>query len=648
MLLVLFNLIIKYEYVPENLRRGIQVPLFKGKNLCSLDVNNYRGITLLTTLNKILEILIWNRVEGWWNSSRVISSLQGACKKGQSCVHIAMLLQETVSRALEKNRNVFVSYFDVSKAFDTVWTNGLFYKLYKMGISGKTWRILYKGYNDFRCKVRVDNKLSDWYVMQCGIHQGGFLSLMKYTAFIDSLLIELEMSQLCCTVCKIQSSTAGYADDLAAATISKGRTDAIHLMVYEYGRKWRFSFNAKKSAVLVYGENKKSHDRNSQHRIFKLGPEKVPEKHEYDHVGVKACIFESNSRVEEKVSKARRTLNASSGLGVRKNGLSMQACCIIFWSVVVPVLTFSSEVWYLSDDDLDQIINFQRFAGKRVQRFPYRTPRFCSFYGLGWIRLSTYIMIKKLLFILSIIKLDYDNVIRKVFCNSFEAFMANTTQCRKNVYRSPVYEICKACEKFGIIDMVGCIVRGEIPIPSKKKWSDLLWKKGWELDDLFISSIDIMNKETEFLSSIMDGSHYNVWWQLSDKDNSMIKVCECIAKIICHTSLLKVDDYRLKDQTPSSRVCEMCDSFSPENIHHLLLQCHGMYREQMEMHEHLRREVPEIEQIFAEDPGNIFLWLLGKNIPNLSDKSHMKFRCIAGIWIYKIYHKAILSRSGIG
>ena len=79
-----------------------------------------------------------------------------------------------MSRALESNKNVFVSYFDVSKAFDTVWTNGLFYKLSNIGITGRTWRILYKGYNDFKCKVRVDNKLSDWYVMSCGIHQGVF------------------------------------------------------------------------------------------------------------------------------------------------------------------------------------------------------------------------------------------------------------------------------------------------------------------------------------------------------------------------------------------------------------------------------------------------------------------------------------------
>ena len=379
-----------------------------------------------------------------------------------------MLLQETVSRALESNGNVFVSYFDVSKAFDTVWTNGLFHKLNDMGITGKTWRILYNGYVDFRCKVRVDNKLSEWYVMRCGIHQGGFLSLMKYTAFINSLLVQLEQSQLCCSVSRILSSPAGYADDLATATTSKQRTDAVHQIVYGYGKKWRFHFTAKKSAVLVYGETKRAHDANSAHRVFKLGPERVPEKSEYDHVGVKSCIFETNSRVSEKVSKARRTLNASSGLGVRKNGLSMRACNIIFWSVVVPVLSFGSEIWYLSESDMESINSFQRFAGRRIQRFPFRTPNSSSFYGLGWIRLTTFIMIKKLLFVMSIIRLEADNVIRMLFINSFEAFTHNREFCRVNPYRSPVYELCKACEKFGIFNCISDIISGRLPPPPQK------------------------------------------------------------------------------------------------------------------------------------------------------------------------------------
>ena len=62
-LTMLYNVIRSREYIPVHFRRGVQVPLYKGKNTCTLDMNNYRGITLLTNFNKIFEILIWNRLE---------------------------------------------------------------------------------------------------------------------------------------------------------------------------------------------------------------------------------------------------------------------------------------------------------------------------------------------------------------------------------------------------------------------------------------------------------------------------------------------------------------------------------------------------------------------------------------------------------
>ena len=172
-LTLLFNIINEKEYVPVNFKRGIQVPLFKGKNLCSSDTNNYRGITLLSIFSKIYEMVIWDRLEPWWNQNKVISKFQGACRKGQSCVHTSLLLQETVASALDTNSKVFVSYFDVSKAFDTVWINGLFSKLHDMGIRGKLWRLMYRTYTGFTCRVRVAGSFSDWYPMSCGIHQGG-------------------------------------------------------------------------------------------------------------------------------------------------------------------------------------------------------------------------------------------------------------------------------------------------------------------------------------------------------------------------------------------------------------------------------------------------------------------------------------------
>ena len=237
--------------------------------------------------------------------------------------------------------------------------------------------------------------------MQCGIHQGSFLSLTKYVAFINELIVQLEESTLCCMIRGISISPVGYADDLAAATTSKRKTDRVHEIVHEYGNRWRFQFNASKSAVLVFGESNKDHDRLSKDRIFKLGGARVKEKCTYDHVGVKACLF----REDEKISKGRKTLNAASGLGIRKNGLNIMTCNKVFWSVVVPILLFGCELWMLSDKDKDNLLAFQGYAGRRIQRFPQRSSNASSYFGLGWMKLTTYVTAKKVLFILTIIRI---------------------------------------------------------------------------------------------------------------------------------------------------------------------------------------------------------------------------------------------------
>ena len=81
---------------------------------------------LLCNFNRLYEALIWVRTEKWWDESQIIYTLKGTCKEGQSCIHIHLLLRESVLTALVTNRNVFVSYYGVSKAFDTVWVDGLF------------------------------------------------------------------------------------------------------------------------------------------------------------------------------------------------------------------------------------------------------------------------------------------------------------------------------------------------------------------------------------------------------------------------------------------------------------------------------------------------------------------------------------------
>ena len=58
----LYNACVSSEYVPSCFRKGVQVPLYKGKGSCSLNPDNYRGITLLSNFNKLYEVLIWSRI----------------------------------------------------------------------------------------------------------------------------------------------------------------------------------------------------------------------------------------------------------------------------------------------------------------------------------------------------------------------------------------------------------------------------------------------------------------------------------------------------------------------------------------------------------------------------------------------------------
>ena len=111
----LYNGICTREYIPLCFKRGIQVPLYKGKDTCVLDPNNYRGITLLSIFNKLFEVLLWQRLKPWWVENRVISELQGACRGGASCLHTAFNLKETVATSMENYDKCFVSFFDVAK-----------------------------------------------------------------------------------------------------------------------------------------------------------------------------------------------------------------------------------------------------------------------------------------------------------------------------------------------------------------------------------------------------------------------------------------------------------------------------------------------------------------------------------------------------
>ena len=639
-----FRRVVKSEYVPVNFRLGTQIPLYKGKNTCTLDLNNYRGITLLTSLNKVFEILLWQRMKDWWVREQVISPLQGACCTGKSCIHSALILQESIAVGLGTGKRVLVTYLDVSKAFDGVWIDGLFYQLRRAGIDGKVWRLLYSTYQDFKCKVRIAGTYSDWYTMECGIHQGGFLSLLKYVAFIDPLLRDLETSDLGCRVVGVPTNPVGYADDLASASVSRTGTDATLGVVGEHAKKWRYTYNAKKSAVLVFGETRREHERGRKFRNFVLDGEKVPERIEYDHLGIKNCLFQNTMpRTEDRISRGRRAFNAATILGIHKKGINIKTCSIIFWSIIVPIVTYGSELWVLTSSEIEELRKFQRYVGRRCQRFPKRSPNFSAYTSMGWMSLDRVVQVKKLLFLRTIMVMDDDDRCKMIMMSRANEFCENLEVKKRNEYGSPIFDILSTSIQVDLFDTCMRMIRMGC-MYSKAEWKKLVWEKVWCQEDEDCLRMYKQPSQNHLLFEITGKPYYLVWWILGDLYPSRMRMCEIMASLVCEAGLLRSTDYRLKKQSHSTRICDKCDLGILENANHIIMQCPFYTDERRELFYAIKRIHSEVANRVINDPLQYYNVIMGKHPEYASFEDMLVIWLISGTAISNIYTRAIEGR----
>ena len=104
------------------------------------------------------------------------------------------------------------------------------------------------------------------------------------------------------------------------------------------------------------------------------------------------------------------------------HGLTTYACCVIFWSIVIPIATFGCELWIIDEKCLKILEAFQMYIGRRIQRLFMKSPNMCAYFPLGWIRIERFIEIKKLMFIQTIMCLDNANPTKVVFIQRAKAF----------------------------------------------------------------------------------------------------------------------------------------------------------------------------------------------------------------------------------
>jgi hypothetical protein len=205
---------------------------------------------------------------------------QQGFQKDLSCITAAFNLQETVLHYNDHGSPVYVAFLDCKKAYDTVWRNGLFVKLHNLGLHGKILSLLDDCHIDNESTVIVNNQTSKWFPIEQGVRQGGVLSGFLYCVFINELLNMLECTEHNFGVFNVKSTNPTLADGITCFSSSALSLQKLLDNAYTYSCLWRFSFNAQKSSVVVFGKT----NHLVQHS-WTLGSNSISVSDNYKHLG---------------------------------------------------------------------------------------------------------------------------------------------------------------------------------------------------------------------------------------------------------------------------------------------------------------------------------------------------------------------------
>ena len=163
------------------------IPIFKDKG-SDLDFINYRPISLLSNINKIIEKLMHERLFTFLEKHKCIYDLQFGFRSGHSTTHALMDLTEDIRKAIDDNMFAVGVFIDLQKAFDTVDHDILLKKLEHYGIRGvaNAW---FKSYLDNRKQfVSINGVDSELKPMKFGVPQGSVLvpCYFSYTLMIST------------------------------------------------------------------------------------------------------------------------------------------------------------------------------------------------------------------------------------------------------------------------------------------------------------------------------------------------------------------------------------------------------------------------------------------------------------------------------
>jgi hypothetical protein len=339
----LFKVCWKEGTVPEEWKKAIIIPLYKGKGEKSA-CGSYRGISLLSIPGKIYGRVLIERVKE--RTECYLREEQGGFRQGRGCVDQIFTVKQLCEKYLEVNKEVYIAFMDLEKAYDRVDRKGVWRVLGDYGVGRKLIGAVKSFYDGCSAGVRIGRKVGKWFEVKVGLRQGCVMSLWLFNVYMDAVVREVHMRTQGKGVRmgdRWEVSQCLFADDtgLMADTEQK-----LQRLVDEFGvvcKKRKLVVNVGKSKVM-----KVTREIGNERLNIKLNNDNLEEVSVFRYLGVDLA---ANGRMEEeskhRINEGMKVIGALKKVWKGRQ-LNMRVKREMYERIVVPTVLYGHECWTMN------------------------------------------------------------------------------------------------------------------------------------------------------------------------------------------------------------------------------------------------------------------------------------------------------------